>query len=551
MNYLFVALQEIELGLGTGHVVRVKRILSNLSDNFYIKNSVKFLSNCPEYSHKGYEFLNVKTLKESIKKIKNLVKEKKIDYIIFDSLDIHSNLYKFCNESNIVSLGIDTSSNNSKFLDLLINPVIRNKISYFSGLQYSIHYEEKNTRKLETNKLKKIFVCFGGLDYKNHLNDIFTDLLELSKKYHIDVILSDNNKNIKFKKNKNLSFFYKPKNFYELLKKSDVAIISGGILLHEVMYLGIPSLIMPHYQHQKDLANDMKNDGSIIEVYNKLSKESLSNLIIKSFNSELIKKTSLNSRFHDDGFGLRRIISMINIYEYLEWDSNFFKKNIYHLKFKRYTQNINNIITNLCCFNDVDLIYFLCSKKDNDSINLAKKNGFIAVDNRVTFSLKPFNHKKIKLKKGVKIKRTNKKHSYILEKIAKKANWTSRYFNDKNFNKKDLELFYCEWIKKSIVGKLDDLVFHIEIDQKICGFISIKKDGINYGSIGLITIDKKYEGYGLGTLLISHASQYLFETGNCAIVTVVTQEDNIAACAAYDKVGFQVTDKSIWMHKWV
>ena len=197
------------------------------------------------------------------------------------------------------------------------------------------------------------------------------------------------------------------------------------------------------------------------------------------------------------------------------------------------------------------MIYFLCPSKDKASINEAIKNNFKIVDRRITFELMPENLKLIKLKENIKIVNSTKKNVDQLEKIAKNAKWTSRYFNDKNFKINDLKLFYSRWVKKSVEGKLDDMVFHIELEGKVCGFISIKKNGINIGSIGLIAIDNNFQGHGLGAALISYSSEYMFKALNCSKVIVVTQEENAAACSAYDKIGFQISDKSIWMHKWL
>ena len=552
MNYLFVAFQEIKTGLGTGHVSRVNRVLNFLDDGFYENNSVKFLSNSKHPNTKKYNSIFCETIKQGKEIIIELIKRKEIDFIIFDTLDYFKDLYLICSNNNIISIGLDTSSNESKYLDLLVNPVIKNDYSYLNGTEYSIHYEEKKIdfyKECKSNK--SIFVCFGGLDHKNHLKKIYPSLMALSSKYEINIILSNNNKDTNYKHDKNINFFYRPSDFYEILKKCDFAFISGGIMLQETTYLGIPSLIFPQYAHQEEVAVERKLQGSIIDVIKSYSCNQIVDLIERSVNDKYINDISLRSRSLDDGFELKRFASYIRIYDYMEWDSNFFKKNIYQLNFKKYNKNINSAVNNLCESNPVDLIYFLCSSKDEASINEAIKNNFKIVDKRITFELMPENLKAIKLKENIKIVHSSEKHEDQLEKIAKDAKWTSRYFNDKNFEINDLKIFYSRWVKKSVGGKLDDMVFHIELEGKVCGFISIKKNGINVGSIGLIAIDNDFQGHGLGPALISHCSEYMFKALNCSKVIVVTQEENAAACSAYDKIGFRISDKSIWMHKWL
>tara|TARA_B100000212_G_scaffold220598_1_gene167066 strand:- start:6478 stop:8130 length:1653 start_codon:yes stop_codon:yes gene_type:complete len=550
MNYLFIALQGIKTGLGTGHVSRVKRILNNLGDDFYRDNSVNLLSNCPAENESEYKLLTVNTIDECKENIKKIIKEKKADFVVFDTLDYFQDTYSYCANQGIISIGIDTASEQSKYLDLLINPVIKNNYSYLNGPEFSIHYEESKLQKTKKNK-KSIFVCFGGLDHKDYFINIYESLEELSLKYEVNVVLSENNKDFLTKKHKKINFFYRPSNFYEILKSSDIAIISGGIMLQETTYLGIPSIVLPQYDHQRKIALQRKEEGSIIDVFHLQQKNVLVDFIEECLNSDHVNDISLKSRSFDDGFGIRRFISALNIYDYMEWDSSFFKKEIYQLNFKKYTENINNLLNVLCSSNQVDLIYYLCPSDDSKSIDFAKKNNFKVVDTRITFSLTYKKLQTTKLKENAKIVISCSDNLSRLEEIARNAKWTSRYYNDDNFKKNDLKTFYAEWVKKSVEGKLDDMVFHVEFNDEICGFISVKKQGINYGSIGLIAVDENFQGYGFGTALISYASKYMFDVMDCAKVVVVTQEDNIGACTAYGKIGFQISDKSYWMHKWV
>jgi len=550
MNYLFIALQEIKTGLGTGHISRIKRILDNLGDEFYLNHTVNFLSNCSADKESKYKLFSIETIDDCKEIIINLTEEKKVDLIVFDTLDYFKDIYSYCANQGIISIGIDTASEESKYLDLLVNPVIKNKFSFLNGPEFSIHYEENKLQKNKKNH-KSIFVCFGGLDHKNYFKSIHGSLEQLSSKYEVNVILSENNKDLLTKNNSSINFFYRPGNFYEILKSSDIAIISGGIMLQETSYLGIPAIVFPQYDHQHNISIERKEEGSIIDVLELQQDNVLLDLIEESLNNQCINDISLKSRSFDDGFGIKRFISMLKIYNYMEWDSNFFKKEIYQLNFKKYTKNINDALNVLCSSNQVDLIYYLCPADDFDSIDFAKENNFKVVDTRITFSITHKEFQTSELKENAKIVISRSENSFRLEEIARNAKWTSRYYNDDNFENDDLKTFYAEWVKKSVEGKLDDMVFHVEFNDEICGFISVKKQGINYGSIGLIAVDENFQGHGFGTALISHATKYMFDVMDCAKAIVVTQESNIGACVAYGKIGYQISDKSCWMHKWV
>ena len=149
------------------------------------------------------------------------------------------------------------------------------------------------------------------------------------------------------------------------------------------------------------------------------------------------------------------------------------------------------------------------------------------------------------------IKRSTYQDITRLQMISEQSKWTTRYYNDEKFSRDRLQEFYAEWVKKSVSGNLDDMVFHIEDAGTIVGFVTIKKNGSNLGSIGLITVAKEAQGKGFGLKLAAYAVNFLFNDWGCAGVEVVTQKNNIPACKTYEKLGFKVFNISTWMHKWI
>lgn len=83
------------------------------------------------------------------------------------------------------------------------------------------------------------------------------------------------------------------------------------------------------------------------------------------------------------------------------------------------------------------------------------------------------------------------------------------------------------------------------------GFVTIKKNGPNLGSIGLITVAEEAQGRGFGLKLAAYAVKTLLKDWGCAGVEVVTQKNNVPACRTYEKLGFKIFDNSTWMHKWI
>ena len=173
MNYLFIAFERLKPGLGTGHIVRVKKIIEALCSYGSFVESITFISNIDEQSQ-GYSLVSVHDLGEASQAIKSCIVDRNIDVVIFDCLDYCRDTYIECAQESIITIGIDTSSRHSTELDILVNPVIENQASHLAGSFYSIHsaglsYQNK---RVNLDGRKSIFICFGGLDYQGHFAGI-------------------------------------------------------------------------------------------------------------------------------------------------------------------------------------------------------------------------------------------------------------------------------------------------------------------------------------------------------------------------------------------
>ena len=75
------------------------------------------------------------------------------------------------------------------------------------------------------------------------------------------------------------------------------------------------------------------------------------------------------------------------------------------------------------------------------------------------------------LDENVLISRSTLQDISSLEAISEKSKWNTRYYNDENFLRDRLKKFYSEWVKKSVSGDLDHMVFHIKEVETIVGFV--------------------------------------------------------------------------------
>jgi len=555
MNYLFVGFEGLKPGLGTGHIVRIKRLINLLRVSDPKVELITFITNMPEQSD-SYDLLLVNSLKEASDAMIGCVRSGKFDVAIFDCLDYCKSVYFQCEKEYVVTIGIDTSSEQSSILDILVNPVIENKFSHLTGAFYSIHNTDNpyQNKQVRINDKKSIFICFGGIDYQNHLAGLAPYISSFPSSYEINIILAgEGDVHYDHSLGDNVNLLYRPDNFYELLGSADIAIISGGILLQECLFMGIPAYVIPQYDHQLKVAKEKEVAGLVLGVSEIQAryKNSVDFMLPALEDQALLDQLAERSRSSNDGYGLNRVTGILRLIDYMPWDSNFFGHEIFMLNTKSYTQAIKEKINIATGRKKIDLIYFLCPSSNVTSIDFALKDGFKCVDDRLTYLVKKFEFDESILDGNYCIKKSGHEDIARLEVIASQSKWTSRYFNDGNFSRDQLKDFYSAWVKKSVTGDLDDIVFHIEDAGTIMGFVTIKKNGPNLGSIGLITVAEEAQGRGFGLKLAAYAVKTLLKDWGCAGVEVVTQKNNVPACRTYEKLGFKIFDNSTWMHKWI
>lgn len=75
------------------------------------------------------------------------------------------------------------------------------------------------------------------------------------------------------------------------------------------------------------------------------------------------------------------------------------------------------------------------------------------------------------------------------------------------------------------------------------------KDSNDISSIGIISVNPKFQGLGIGSKLMSHYQSLL--KPNIKLQTVVTQGCNIKARTLYEKNGYGILDRTYTYHLWV
>ena len=174
----------------------------------------------------------------------------------------------------------------------------------------------KKRKKIE--KLKKIFISFGGQDCSNQsikvLNGIHRSKLEFGE---INVVVGKSNKFFKqlrkiSKQIKNVKIFSDINNISCLMEMSDLGVGAGGSMMWERAYLGIPGLVSIIAKNQELTARSMEKIHCVknLGLAKNVSSEDYKKFFLKIKVSDLDKMSQKNMRIID-GDGKYRIIEKV------------------------------------------------------------------------------------------------------------------------------------------------------------------------------------------------------------------------------------------------
>lgn len=231
--------------------------------------------------------------------------------------------------------------------------------------------------------------------------------------------------------------------------------------------------------------------------------------------------------------------------EYLHWDSQFFKKNVYSINVANDTSfyEIKKLIK-AARAKDIDVVYVICSTFPHSVfIKTAIKNAIIT--EKVTFS-KHITHDNMLPLNSVVIPYEGEETQELIE-LALLSGKHSRFFVDERF-RPDFERLYYTWLKNSLNKSIADRVFIAPSGERIRGFVTCRANNQS-GTIGLIAVNSNFQGQGFGKSLMAATEDYYLGK-NISDATVVTQEQNTTARQFYSKCGYTKVKTETIFHWW-
>ncbi len=218
----------------------------------------------------------------------------------------------------------------------------------------------------------------------------------------------------------------------------------------------------------------------------------------------------------------------------LEWDSQFFKKEIGSID----EDDDKNLFIEI--LERYDLVQCCCDIKNTGYILKLERIGFHYIDTRIDFLM---NIDKTGTREPVI---AAEKDCDIIIDIAKEVFIYSRY-NNSYFGSNQYKNFYAKWVENAILGQFDDLCIIKKNGNKIVGFITLKYIKNRTIQIGLLGVLKKYQGHGFAAALIEDAKFWAKKMGY-DIISVATQGVNLSAQKFYIRQGFLPEKIGLWYY---
>lgn len=228
----------------------------------------------------------------------------------------------------------------------------------------------------------------------------------------------------------------------------------------------------------------------------------------------------------------------------LDWDSTFFGFRIARLGQGLLTRRILSDALAWCSGEQIRCLYFLASADSPETTELAESNGFKLADVRVTLA----RESKADRKPTESVRSFKESDLPSLRAIAAVSHRDSRFYYDPGFSNQRCDELYETWIERSCHGYADTVLV-AESHGEPAGYISCHLHPNGIGTIGLLAVEGRSRGLGLGGQLIAGALRYLEEAGSKR-VTVVTQGRNCAAQRLYQHCGFRSASVELWYHRW-
>jgi dTDP-4-amino-4,6-dideoxy-D-galactose acyltransferase len=231
----------------------------------------------------------------------------------------------------------------------------------------------------------------------------------------------------------------------------------------------------------------------------------------------------------------------------LDWDSLFFGRRIATLLGAPRGPDDLAAVVEAANAQGVECVYVLSDLEDLAAVQALESAGARLVDVRMTFERGLAALAELDARAGIRPARPEDVPA--LRALAATSHGSSRFYADGRFPRELCDEMFATWIERSC-GGWAETVQVADVDGLVCGYTTghVRENG--RGEIGLVAVDARAQGHGLGAKLVTATLRVLRERG-ATNATVVTQGRNIAAQRLYQAQGFRTQRVQTWHHLWL
>jgi dTDP-4-amino-4,6-dideoxy-D-galactose acyltransferase len=236
---------------------------------------------------------------------------------------------------------------------------------------------------------------------------------------------------------------------------------------------------------------------------------------------------------------------MAEVATFLQWDTDFFGKRIGRVEGHTLNGRRVSEIERWVGDHDIDCLYFLADD-ESQTVRMAEARAFHLVDIRMTFGQSA---EQIDADTMQDARPGRDSDRETLLPVAADSYVDSRFFRDPRFDDDQCAELYRTWLDKSFDDYADEVIV-LDVDDTPAGFVTCHlRDEGTIGVIGLVGVDSRARGRGVGRRVVADALRW-FRGQGVDRVEVVTQGRNIAAQRLYQASGFRTAEVRLWYHRW-
>ena len=348
--------------IGTGHLMRCITLANEFSKNSYnpifisknFEGNVNFL-----ISENGFKYIQIEKeyFDDEINFVIDKINQYTPSWAIIDNYYVGSEYIKTLSKLNTKIFVIDDLANRELFVDMVLNQnIFSSEILYSNitnkntklllGTKYCLLRDEFTRKKAEhkiiNNTAQNFLITLGGSDPLNQTEKILSSFMlmdfpfrispfipnNIPNNFNISIVIGKSYKHIdtlseladKIMNSKgiNIRIYQQVTEMRPLIEWADICIAAGGTTCYEIMYLGVPMILLMIADNQKDVCETIAQMGLGVNLgwHENVDLQKINREIEKlSVNqAKRIEFSTLSQKYVDE-LGVKRVINELLSYK--------------------------------------------------------------------------------------------------------------------------------------------------------------------------------------------------------------------------------------------